>query len=927
MKKIVTAAALALAGLSLGSTQAVAALPYTNGDLLLGFRASGGAGASRDYVVNLGSATQFSGGTGTITLSGIGNIGADLATTGGALGLFGPSWNTRADVFWGIVGTDLGGDPANTLYASRPRTSPLYQSSAWVRRSNSAQSSTNSLFRAYISGYVNSDANAVSPKGTIQATSFANSYAQFTSGGVDFSFFQNIEGDFGAGAAGSVLDLFKVVPSTSGGISTHLGYFSIANDGTLSFTFDSGTTTPSLTSPAANSATSSLVAVSFGLPEPALPGSVKLDFTGATSSTLTLSGANETSAAHSFSFDPASPTSNANVISGAAIPDGYYDVSLTYQDLEGNTAATTTSSNVLIDHAAPVLDVSGVTTTGYTNIETLPDLRPSVTVTDISLVSFTQSPAPGVALNTGTLDVTFTATDKVGHVTSQSVTLDIARANPITSSIARRNDPVPGAGVTGSGVPATAKFASFTFPAINDAGQIAFYASWTAVPIKNNGGGIFAGAPNSPALIAKIGDPVPGISGATFRSFRDPVINEDGAVAFQASIGGITTTGPVTLADNQVLVTNAFPGGALTVVARTGAASGEADGSLLRSFVDISLQGGELLYTSTLKGGTPLVVATNDQAAFAVTSTGTRRIVREGQQFGTTTVKAYRLLGAVSGSANQTRAHSIGVATFLLLLADGTQAIVDGDGSTLQTVVATNQLTGGTLLPAATFRSFGYAAADGANVAFASNLNANVGGVLAANVRGIFSGSGTAFEPLARIFKPVPGIANSVFVSLSDPLLVDGTVAFPAAIRDTVTKLQKTSFWWKKGSDPLTEIVDLGSPVPDVPAGAQWRAFGVLGLAGGTNPSAIFTAYLKPTFGGVDATNDFGLWAVDHTGELRLLVREGGTIDGKPVRTFYALNAVAGSNGVTHSFNNSRKVIYRVIYADGTTGIATTTIP
>jgi hypothetical protein len=50
-------------------------------------------------------------------------------------------------------------------------------------------------------------------------------------------------------------------------------------------------------------------------------------------------------------------------------------------------------------------------------------------------------------------------------------------------------------------------------------------------------------------------------------------------------------------------------------------------------------------------------------------------------------------------------------------------------------------------------------------------------------------------------------------------------------------------------------------------------------------------------------------------------------VGGKTVKALTVLGAVAGSNGVTHSFSNTRKLIYRATFTDASTGIATTTIP
>src|SRR4051794_22885280 len=107
---------LAILGVSEAS-----AVTYQAGDLFLGFRATGAPGSTKDYLVNIGQASQFTAAAAPLTLS----VG-DLATDLNASSLFDSNWKNRADVFWSISGpvgqfAAVGADPAKTLYATRPR--------------------------------------------------------------------------------------------------------------------------------------------------------------------------------------------------------------------------------------------------------------------------------------------------------------------------------------------------------------------------------------------------------------------------------------------------------------------------------------------------------------------------------------------------------------------------------------------------------------------------------------------------------------------------------------------------------------------------------------------------------------------------------------------------------------------------------------
>ena len=110
---------------------------YSDGDLFLGFRATGGTGATQDYLVNIGQPAQFvNAPPGSNFQVNTGNLSSDLAAVW-------IDWYARIDpgtarnaVLWSIVGGRLitgGGDTANVLYATNPDPTP------WPRLSNAAQ--------------------------------------------------------------------------------------------------------------------------------------------------------------------------------------------------------------------------------------------------------------------------------------------------------------------------------------------------------------------------------------------------------------------------------------------------------------------------------------------------------------------------------------------------------------------------------------------------------------------------------------------------------------------------------------------------------------------------------------------------------------------------------------------------------------------
>jgi len=238
MKTNTTKALLVLAGFAVITPFAQAQTPsYTNGDLFLGFRASGGTGATSTYLVNIGQASTYRDAADGSSFSlSIGNIGADLTTT------YGATWFDRADLFWGIVGgvtPGLGADGNNTLYASLQQQPFGIETNPWDRRSNSQQSSTNTqitgLKNSFVSGQYSVTGN--SSVAAIIPTSDASSWEDFNDGALSFGAWNGgIEGSFVNSTEGTALDLHRMATSSTPSLDgTREGTFTITDAGAVSF--------------------------------------------------------------------------------------------------------------------------------------------------------------------------------------------------------------------------------------------------------------------------------------------------------------------------------------------------------------------------------------------------------------------------------------------------------------------------------------------------------------------------------------------------------------------------------------------------------------------------------------------------------------------------------------------------------------------
>jgi hypothetical protein len=273
----------------------------------------------------------------------------------------------------------------------------------------------------------------------------------------------------------------------------------------------------------------------------------------------------------------------------------------------------------------------------------------------------------GFGPSTGHLAATATYTDKSTGIVEVTTTPGAPTA-VVTS----------GDGAAGT---ATATFATFSSPAINDSDGVAFAATLkvgVGDTTKTNAGGIWAGyGAGTPALIARLGQVAPGLTtSATFTAFSDPVDNDSGAVAFRATLG--TGTGQATTATDTGIWFSS--GGTLALVAQQGhPAPGCATGVDFLAFTELGLDdvnGGGVLFLATLSGTG--VTTANNTGLFAVDNNGVLQlIVRTGDVIGAKTITALTFLPAETLVNGQTRSFSpsTGDLVYNATFSDKSQAI------------------------------------------------------------------------------------------------------------------------------------------------------------------------------------------------------------------------------------------------------------
>ncbi len=715
---------------------------------------------------------------------------------------------------------------------------------------------------------------------------------------------------------------------------------------------DTVTQAPTFTKPEAHSAVSTLVTATFTLPE--APAFVQLTFTNANNSaslvfepTLVNVGTETT-----VFFDPRDPvnTSSGAITSGTAIPDGVYSVKLSYRDVGLNALVSVTHTNVQVDTTAPTFNLpqNGIPVQ-RTAAGTLPDYTGLISTTDATTVTVMQSPSPfTVATYTGQpITVTLTAMDAVGNISTTNFKVDVRPADPINTVIYNGStktvpgDDAPGAGIT-PGLPGDAKLASFGPPAIDEDGTIAFLAKWTSAtgPLKK-GAGIFVKAPTTSTCVATLGGDPP-LSGASYKSFLDPVISH-GKVAFIATLTGVPK------GQESVILSDA-PTGALAVVAQSGT-DAKVGGPTFKKFTSVQVFGNIVGFLAQVAGGTGAnkVTAATDLGVWEKNATDDLICpLREGDSInpsvsGSKKIKTLVSFAVGAGSPGQGRGwltDPYGVYMTALAILDDkekTQVVITGTENDPFLVSQSGSTTIGQPdvpgLTDETFKSYGLPASNNQGIpAFALLATLTpTAPVTKANGQGVFFAASNTFTPLARLTENAPGTGGS-FSALKDPVLdATGGVAFPATIKGaTIKGASALTLWWKPVGVVAASLLAQGGHtaggVPGVGADAEWKSFNSLAIAATRGP--IFTATLATGKGGVIAAQKGGTWAVDFLGGIRQLFQTGLPLDGgKTLKSFTILTAVPGSVGVTRSFNDAGDVTWLATFTDDSTAIVKTVVP
>ncbi len=550
----------------------------------------------------------------------------------------------------------------------------------------------------------------------------------------------------------------------------------------------------------------------------------------------------------------------------------------------------------------------------------VPDYRAQAILSDaVGVMSVTQSPAPGSTPSLGLLTITLTARDAAGNESTQTFGVSVQPQPAVVTAVALKGGSAALAGLDPD-VPTGSVWISIGSPALGDNGAVAFAGKWKKPGVAVAGMGLFLLSPGGDVLVAKVGGDVPGVAGATWKSFRAPSLDPTGeTVVFLATIQGAS----VTSGDDTVLAAKVagFP---LAILAREGGEAPETGGALFKSFSSVLPADGGLVLDAKLAAGTgsPAVSLTNDRAVFeygarnefqglAYREGDVRPWMNPGE-----TLKSYNFLQTTPGSPGHGRGF---YSTWAL--SSQRKALTDLHG---HLVILTGEPGFIPALPAAKVATIG-APSEVMRLALVPGF----GGVTVANRTGIFGlNDDDLLEPYLRTGDPAPGFEPGVVMnSFRDPVW-NGGIAFQGVAKGgTVNSGNNDGIWWTPpGITDWRLVAREGGQPPGAPAGAQWKSFTSLALPSGVR-GPFFAARLRTNAGGITPADDAAIYGTGSDGIVRELIRENQPLAGGTVRTFSTLNVTTGSAGVTRQFNSVGEILASVTFTDGSTGIVKIALP
>ena len=259
MKSLRRSPLVLLAFLIGASGVSAANFTFNNGDIILGFQASGGDGSTKNVFFNLGAGTAH---RDNGNLGNLGNISASLSAA------FGNNWFSRTDIHFGAIGnlnfapnTGIGsmgavnGDPSRTFYVSRAAAtsgSSLPWTGYNTNPLGTAGSTLAGMEAAIQTLAAESDGAAILDK-DLNGTAWANGWSTYNPvPGSAFTIFNGgIQQTLGGGGNSARIDIQRILPTNTGanptgtvGTGSYETTIIIGSDGSITAQNSSSPATP-----------------------------------------------------------------------------------------------------------------------------------------------------------------------------------------------------------------------------------------------------------------------------------------------------------------------------------------------------------------------------------------------------------------------------------------------------------------------------------------------------------------------------------------------------------------------------------------------------------------------------------------------------------------------------------------------------------
>lgn len=479
------------------------------------------------------------------------------------------------------------------------------------------------------------------------------------------------------------------------------------------------------------------------------------------------------------------------------------------------------------------------------------------------------------------------------------------------------------------GTALTSVFTGFLNPAVNASGNMAFYATLNGLGVttKNNAGiWTFTGSPNYNAIATK-GSNAPGVPGAVFNALNDPVMNNSNRVAFIGQL--VTQAGVATSTTNSGIWSDVT--GSLSLVARTGSPAPDCGGAVFSAFNQVALpnQTGAI-FEGHLVHKTGLVTAANDAGLWRETTGGVVDLVT---RTGTTVtingtpqaITSLTLFPATAPTAGQSISFNQSGAFAYEAGLGKTTAIMTSLSNT--PVAVTNGVPPG--VPNGAFKTFTAPAINSqGHTAFQATISGL--GYTAANNVGIWAEQGASGLTLVtQTGATAVGTGGAVFSKMSDVVSNDSdAVAFVGTLKvakNLAVAATDTGIWSTTGG-ALHLVAREGDPAPGC-GSAKFAAFQQVVL-----PNSNRVAFLGTVIGtGFTSTNNQGLWQIDPSGQLQLVIRSGGAVmvNGveKVISQLDVFSSAATAGGQTRNVTDSNIFGFRAKFTDGTQGLIGAALP